>query len=485
MKFIGLLFAFLFLQDAPICDPGRDDGIIDCFRKDLLSDWTTELSSEEIPYYGREGIRAPLIWGARSPKGSFIFLTVVNNTIQRPALSPEDLDALVTEESYEVFSPLGFEKGVTPLGTGDEEKSVFSISFSGESIGDPQDENLRKRLRMMKVYLPLVLRRGAGLEPNNFRNLLLIINYRGIPEEGTDEKAFERFVQSFRLPSGEYRSFDLQSFNRFQPELAQLTSDTRSHSVSGPASPKAPPEPVSEPIDEPKVKGPNWQPEAVAKVLLGGDQGEIEQLSQVFREGVLARLTQAILRRQRLEAERRTWDQLWGQATPQQRSFLFSSALVAVLDSLDRSTVSEVEAQSWLLHIFEKPLGEGLRGSFLQERDLNSFLRLSPKLWSFRQVRNKLRTFLDHEEASLKLRLIGVLEGDSRIPRLSRIARQDRDGEWSPIGASLAVKRHLVLLSKTELGILVPGRKRRFKLDRNVDVIAVLELLAEGASGPE
>lgn len=164
--------------------------------------WVAGLRHEEVKPFVSEGIMSTLLWAARSPKGSYVFLSWVDHTTKRGPLTVGDLDGMIGPETYRGVAPTSVAKGHGFLATegGD---GLETLWVRIEALGSGYDfTSARTTPTLAKnVFVPAYLRKGTEVV-----NWMFVISFRG-PVSATDDlQAFEALCKGLRLPSPDLRA---------------------------------------------------------------------------------------------------------------------------------------------------------------------------------------------------------------------------------------------------------------------------------------
>lgn len=343
----------------PCTQPGE------LFRVAELEGWTVGLGAEAVPAYRREGLRSRFCWGARSPGGSFAFLTAVDHTLAEDALSAAKLEALTSREQYDSLNPAEFEEEIVEVslvsadGTslGSRKAAVLSFRFQGSGFDTAtpgEQETLFKA-----VFVPLVLRDRE----RRHHNFLYVANFRGRSAE--DLKDFDRLWRLVRIPLEGAEPVEIDEFNRLRPGL--LVS----------AGPAPTPKPAQRSDPEPgKIDDPAELAGAVLDELPGPPGGvRLDTAPHATPPSSAGRFTGLLQEWDAELASRRVLGAAWDRSTGRARAFTAGLTLAAAISVGDDGTfrraaerireeklslwsLEKVEIQWLLCEIVEWDLGE-------------------------------------------------------------------------------------------------------------------------------
>ncbi len=185
-----------------------------------LEGWKQGLAKSETLPYINEGIGSKFIWGALSPSGSYIFVTITDNSLERSAYDSYALDAMITENSFVQFNFIDFKKEIETIQTtiGNDSIDFDLLIMSVTALGSGYDFVSGNSVLTLvkKAYLPIVLK-----TKKDYLNYIIVMNYRGKADNQKDIAIFHKFYKSFSV-SDEYSIVDIQRFNMIQPELIDM-----------------------------------------------------------------------------------------------------------------------------------------------------------------------------------------------------------------------------------------------------------------------
>jgi len=188
------------------------------FAVDGLAGWTLLTESETVPYKA-EGLGSELVYAARSPQGSYVFITRIDNSLKRAAPSVEEIEAFASAAGYARLRPEAFHNEIQDL-VGPEERrypilvNSFRTSRLAYDLGGP-GVALAKT-----VFLPVVL---FDTTRGEYRNLIYVANFRGRAGDRPDIEAFDRAWRRIELPR-EVSLIDAERFDALRAELAKAGS---------------------------------------------------------------------------------------------------------------------------------------------------------------------------------------------------------------------------------------------------------------------
>jgi len=191
------------------------------FQHSVLSEWKGGLTSEDTLPYVSERIQAEFLWAARSPSGSYIFVTLTDHTTERPSLTAEELSGLVSKASFQVYNPEAFEKNIEPVRVKNtkngEEITLDTFKMMVQAKGSGSDFQSDKKVltTARSVFFPIVLQKGE-----EFLNYLVMADYRGESSNTYDAMQFDTFCKTFGITAEDYQFVRIDEYNAMQPKLA-------------------------------------------------------------------------------------------------------------------------------------------------------------------------------------------------------------------------------------------------------------------------
>ncbi len=189
------------------------------FRPSRLKGWEVGLSKEDTLPYIFEKMNSVFLFGARSSSNSYIFVTMIDNTIKQPAFSVDDLNFSASINSFSFFDINSFKKEIhrvkiTNSYTGNYDLlPVFATTMNVENykLSPPIPPIYLATVKTM--YFPIVLQKG-----NQYYSYLLMADFRGESTSVNDIKTFDIFCNNFTIPE-HYKFMDIHAFNAIQPQL--------------------------------------------------------------------------------------------------------------------------------------------------------------------------------------------------------------------------------------------------------------------------
>ncbi len=158
-----------------------------------LDGWETALESGDVIPYRIFGLQSSMLCSARSPSGSFVFVTRVDSG-ERPPLSCDDLEEMISPANFEAWNPLDFLKRRLTVSAGGTQIPALLVSMVYPQPG-------HGKMRYRKVYIPLLAACGDGAE-REFRNYLYVVHYWGEAANVKDLRAFQSVTEGIRLAPG-------------------------------------------------------------------------------------------------------------------------------------------------------------------------------------------------------------------------------------------------------------------------------------------
>lgn len=198
----------------------------DFFDLSTLAGWKHGISKTETLPYINENIRSKFIWGGLSSSTSYVFITVVDNSLKRQAYDAHALNLMFSENSYSQFNFLEFDKAIESIKTKSSndiikmDALVMSVTALGSGYDFVSGKSIQTLLK--KVYFPVVLKAGQ-----KYFNYIIVLNYRGKAQNQQDLQQFDNFYKSFSIPNN-YELLSTRRFNAFQPELVDLLGISKS-----------------------------------------------------------------------------------------------------------------------------------------------------------------------------------------------------------------------------------------------------------------
>ncbi len=219
-KTIVIIFIFAFVTIEPVF---ASQTATNFFNFSLLSKWKKGLTKNQTLPYISEQIQAEFLTGVLSPLGSYIFVTLLDNTITNQAFTTDALNSYASIEAYPQFAIESFDKQINTIDVHNSyETNMFKLKTFETTIrvkGYSNNNSTPSRLIVIKtVFFPVILRKG-----NLFFNYLIMVDFRGDSANDKEIKEFDVFCNSFRIPKS-YRMIDINAFNVMQPELADIFS---------------------------------------------------------------------------------------------------------------------------------------------------------------------------------------------------------------------------------------------------------------------
>ncbi len=300
------------------------------FDVGALSTWTTLTAEETTPYLA-EGLRSDFRFGARSTAGSYAFVTQIDNTLDRDALGPEDIQGLFSVDTYQDLEPSGFTSEVVTVGE-KHNLSALVVSFRTTKLGyvvsAPPGPVLVKT-----VFLPLVLRDASTRQ---YLNWIYVANFRGSTAQQGDLQAFDRLWQQAKLGDPGLSQVELDRFNALRPEIATV-------------------EPVSTlplaPLPEPQGAAPGAPAsEPLAQALVGAltpgskvlAPGPLRRFTSEYPDTALAKVFQSLAQAQLSVLQEAIWQQAWQASPSAQKALLAALFLVQSISVEDERLVARV-----------------------------------------------------------------------------------------------------------------------------------------------
>lgn len=176
-----------------------------------LAGWTV-LAVQDVTPFHREGLRSELVFGARSSSGSYAFVTVIDNGVDRPAAGADEIAGFLSEDVFADLAPEVFTSDAMTVSVPGKRLDAVALSFRTRKL--PYEVGAGDQPAVFKaVFLPVVLREvGAG-----YRNLIVVANFRGT---AGDLPAFDRMGRRVMLPEGRFAIVEPSEFNAIRDRLA-------------------------------------------------------------------------------------------------------------------------------------------------------------------------------------------------------------------------------------------------------------------------
>lgn len=388
------------------------------FDVETLSAWTRLEKSEITPYHA-EGLSSDLLYGARSPNGSYVLITRIDNTINRPALTAAELEGLFLEETYSDLQPQAFTTATGSVDAPDGAPMSSAVcSFRTRKLGYEVGAGAEGAF-VKTAFLPVVLRNQTT---GTYSNWIYVANFRGDPGNRQDLADFDRMRSRIAVPDG-FSIVESERFNALQPGLAAQGPDTALSSG----------EPVgggSRPAPQDSGEG-EEEPQALAGALLDRLAGRetpagrhrLDRLAAAYRGTVLSDVISALAAEQALDLQRSIWREVLKSPESAAKARFVAHFLARSIDLRDwraaEALTSDANASSLSLASLD---------SDDLDLVLDSVLRLeappeSPELRAFFSLRER--------EVFETLRSLLSRRGFPSPP-VQEIAERDRKGTWRP-----------------------------------------------------
>lgn len=453
-----LAFASLFLAGSV---GAATQPAIGLFDPRALAGWSPLQESETVPYL-EEGLRSELLFAARSPAGSYAFVTRIDNTLGRDAVGPEEIQAYFSQDTYQDLAPTGFSSEIVAVG---EKLRALVVSFRTTNLH--YDVGAASGSALLKtVFLPLVVRESQA---QRYFNWIYVANFRGSPARQEDLQAFDRFWLQAKLSDPNLSRVELERFNALRPELAAATPTNstpleplREREASAPQAPAA--EDLAQALLAALTQSSAGSP-TVALRRFTSDHPDTA-LAQVFR----------FLEQAQLSALQETvWKQAWQSAPAEQRAWLGALFLAQSIASEEGQLAARVTHDAAAAGVSAGELGCDKLGALL---DL-----MLPKSGHPLLAKPQIRQFFRLDKARGCADLSPLLrERGLPLPRLEELAIAKRSGAWELRASTpsshlplLAVQDNSIVLVKRAAG----GRGTAVEVEEVSNLVEVL-----GALGP-
>lgn len=437
------------------------------FDVEMLASWTRLADSEVVPYQA-EGLSSELLYSARSPKGSYVFITRIDNTINRPALTAAELEGVFLAETYSDLQPLGFSTETGPVeAPGGTQLSSAACSFRTRRLGYEVGAGADGAL-VRTVFLPIVLQ---NLSTGSYSNSIYVANFRGDPGSGQDLVDFDRMRSRIAVPDG-FSLIENQRFNVLQPGLA-------AQGTGAGGSPRKEAEGrIGTAAREADEIGEDSR--ALAQALLdrlagretSAGQRRLDHIAASYRGTVLAEVISMLAEEQALDLQRSVWLEVLKSSDSTAKARFVVLFLARSIDLGDWQAVEAFTTDAIAASLSLEKLGPGGLGMVL-----DSILRLS----EVAPESAELRTFfsLGDPAVSETLRVLLPTRG-LPLPKIEEIAEPTRNGGWRPkvllaYGSSprLASDKDRILILGTEGN----GRERFLRLTEMTNLFQLSGLL--------
>lgn len=386
---------------------------------EALAAWARLEESEVVPYHA-EGLSSELLYGARSPKGSYVFITRIDNTINRPALTTAELEGMFRAETYSDLQPLAFSTAIdgadAPGGT-----QLYSVVCSfrtkrlGYKVGAGADGALVKT-----VFLPIVMK---NLSSGIYSNLIYVANFRGDPGDLQDLADFDRMRSRIAVPDG-FSLVESQRFNVLQPGLAAqgtgVASPPRKEARDGIGAATRDP---SEAEEDPRALA-----EALLDRLAGREtpagQRRLDRISASYRGTVLSDVISALAAEQALDLQRSIWREVLKSPESAAKARFVAHFLARSIDLRDWQAAEALALDA---------SAASLSLATLSPDDLNLVLDSVLRLWEAPPESPELHTFFSLREGEVSDTLRSLLSKRGfPSPQIEEIAERDRKGSLRP-----------------------------------------------------
>lgn len=441
------------------------------FDVETLSAWTRLEKSEVTPYYA-EGLSSDLLYGARSPNGSYLLITRIDNTINRPALTAAELKGLFREDTYSDLQPQAFTTATDSVDAPDGTPLFFAVcSFRTRKLGYEVGAGAEGAL-VKTAFLPVVLRnRTTGA----YSNWIYVANFRGDPGNRQDLADFDRMRSRIAIPEG-FSLVESERFNVLQPGLAAEGSDTAVSSRE-PAGEGSRPAPHDSGEDE-------EDPQAAAGALLDRLTGRetpagrhrLDRLAATYRGTVLSDVVSTLAAEQALDFQRSIWREVLKSPESAAKARFVAHFLARSIDLRDWQA-----AEALTLDASASSLSLASLDADDLDLVLGSVLRLEAPPES-----PELRKFLSLREREVFEALRSLLSKRGfPSPPIQEIAERDRKGTWRP---KLPPEGLPHLASNAEriviLGVENAGREPFLRLTEITDLFQLSSLGCPGGEHP-
>lgn len=265
------------------------------FDRGELAGWTV-LALQDVTPFHRDGLRSELVFGALSSSGSYAFVTVIDNGLERPAAGADGIAGFLSEDVFADLVPEGFASAAVTVAVPGKRLDAVALSFRTRKL--PYEVGAGDQPAVVKaVFLPVVLREiGAG-----YRNLIVVANFRGT---AGDLPAFDRMCRRVVLLESRFAVVEPAEFNAIRDRLA---ADAPQQMANGEETAPAPGEGRTD--ESPEQLG-----AAVAHLMRGvvspTEQRLLDSYAHAHEGTPLADSIAELSRRERIRFEVRVWQVL-------------------------------------------------------------------------------------------------------------------------------------------------------------------------------
>lgn len=382
------------------------------FDVGALAGWENLGLQETLPYRA-EKISAQWLFGARSAAGSYIFVSRIDNTLDRPALRANELLGFFDRDSYADLHPERFQSEVVEVKiAGNGALAAVLNSFGTARLGYEVGQGTGAA-RVRSVFLPLTVWNESRDE---YFNWIYVADFRGSAGSTSDLEAFDRLWRSVHLPEG-WALIDIAGFNALRPRLSASRETAESQ-----------PEPRMETVESVEV----GEADLVRAILDTLSDHGSERHNSVLREvrdahpkTVVAGVLDQVLSVSTRTWERRIWERSMALAPAEKHPRLTALFLAESIARGRRDLAREIAEHSL------EPVG-GVSALACEEVDLllDGLVR-SPVIasWTSEPVRKFFR--LSSEPACSDL--VEMLQGRGFVlSRIESVAIQKGNGFWTP-----------------------------------------------------
>lgn len=406
-------FRCLFVTAVLVATPlvGQEQ-TVPLFDLGALAGWKSVGRQETLPYQA-EGISAQWLFGARSAAGSYIFVSRIDNTLDRPALRANELLGFFDRDSYADLHPERFQSEVVEVKTaGDGALAAVLNSFGTARLGYEVGQGTGVAW-VRSIFLPLTVWNESRDE---YFNWIYVADFRGSAGSPSDLEAFDRLWRSVHLPEG-WTLIDIAGFNALRPRLLANRETAESQ-----------PEPHMETVESVEI-GEDDLVRAILDTLSdhGSDRHDsvLREVRDAYPETVVAAVLDQILEVSTRTWERRVWERSLALAPAEKHPQLAALFLGESIAEGRRDLAREIAQQSL------ERVG-GVSGLACEDLDLllDGLVRSPvPASWTSEPV----RSFFHFSSESACSDLVEMLRSRGFVlPRIESVASRKRNGFWTP-----------------------------------------------------
>lgn len=409
MKLRSFFLVTVLFTTGPLIGQGLQVPLYDV---GALAGWET-LDREDTPPYQAEKIAAQWLFGARSSASSYVFITRIDNTLERPAYEAARLLGFFNEAGYADLHPDRFQSEVVEVKiAGNGALAAVLNSFGTARLGYEVGQGTGAA-RVRSVFLPLTVWNESRDE---YFNWIYVADFRGSAGSTSDLEAFDRLWRSVHLPEG-WTLIDIAGFNALRPRLSASRKTAESS-----------PEPRMETVESVEI-GEDDLVRAILDTLSGHGSEQHDSLFRDVRdaypETIVAGVLDRVLSVSTRTWERRVWERSMALAPAEKHPRLTALFLAESIARGRRDLAREIAEHSL------EPVG-GVSTLACEEVDLllDGLVR-SPVIASW--TSEPVREFFHLSSEPACSDLVEMLQGRGFVlSRIESVAIQKRNGFWTP-----------------------------------------------------